>query len=74
MDQHRDTLEIHGQTDSTQLHNNLEELHRTIARLQALQVEYLALVERARGNIRNSQILEEEVNTVARSAGPYRKD
>ena len=62
MDQHRDPLGTHGrqtdrQTDTTQLEENLAEMHRTIDRLHALQVEYRTLIQRTRENIRYPKYL-----------------
>ena len=77
MDQHRNTPESNGwqtdeQTDSAQLQENLSELHKTIDRLQALQVDYEALIERVRENMRDSEVLEGEVNNFIRSVRPNR--
>ena len=74
MDQHRDTLGTDRQPNQIQLHKNFDELHKTISRLHALQVDYRKLIERARENLRDAQTLEEELHGFVPKASPHTAD
>ena len=69
MAQDRDTLGTHErrEIDRAQLENSFAELHKTIDRLHALQVEYRELVESVRKNLHDVQALQGEINTAVRS-------
>lgn len=59
MDQHRDTPgTLRRNTDREQLHATVAELHNTMDRLRALQVDYRKLIESVHETLREAKALE----------------
>ena len=77
MDQHRNVLVIYGwgdaisdwQPERAQLRNQVDELHKIMDRLHALQAEYKKLIKTTQQSVQDTHVLEREVNAFAIGLG-----
>lgn len=69
MDQHDHELATDGQSGGDQLHARIQELKQTIRRLHALFPQYQQLTETAKSTIKDTHLLRQDINSLAKSLG-----